>query len=354
MTTIRFTDVSKSYGPNRVVEHVNLTIQSSELFFLLGPSGCGKTTLLRMLAGFVEPDEGDIQLDDQSLKGVAPRLRNTAMVFQNYALWPHRTVAKNVAYGLEVRGLSRSEISTKVAQALKLVRLDGLAERRPGQLSGGQQQRVALARALVVQPRVLLLDEPLSNLDARLRLEMREEIRRLHHETGLTMVYVTHDQKEAMSLADRLAVMNRGQIVQLGTPVEVYTRPVNRFVADFMGDSNFVPGKVTEVHSSDRCGVQTAFGLLEGTSPNTKLEPGRQVTCSIRPEALQLVQSKGVNCFTATVERTAFLGDLVSVHLRAASMPLLALSLQNGLVDWKPGGSVTLSVQPDHVSVLTE
>jgi iron(III) transport system ATP-binding protein len=354
MTAIRFSDVTKSFGANRVVERVNLSIHSGELFFLLGPSGCGKTTLLRMLAGFVEPDEGDIFLGERSLRGVPPRLRDTALVFQNYALWPHRTVAGNVAYGLEVRGLSRREIGQRVEQALKLVRLEGLSERRPAQLSGGQQQRVALARALVIQPRVLLLDEPLSNLDARLRLEMREEIRRLHQATKLTMIYVTHDQKEALSLADRLAVMHRGQVAQVGTPVEVYSTPCSRFVADFMGDSNFIPGTVREMREQGRCLVETPLGMLNGVAPDHDIDPGRAVTCSIRPEALSPAGSFVGNVFHAVVERTAFLGEVLHVELKAGALALQAVSLHNGLFDWKPGAQVRLAVPAEQVVVLSE
>ncbi len=349
MTTIRITAVSKSYGPTRAVDDVSLTIQSGELFFLLGPSGCGKTTLLRMLAGFVEPDQGELRFDDQPMTGVPPRKRNTGMVFQNYALWPHRTVARNVSYGLEVRGLSRAERQRKVEGALRLVRLEGLGDRRPTQLSGGQQQRVALARALVIEPRVLLLDEPLSNLDARLREEMREEIRRLHQQLKLTMVYVTHDQKEALSLADRLAVMHQGKIVQVATPVEAYTRPVSRFVAGFLGDSNFIPGTVREVDATGRCRVETPVGLLTGVPANSAPVIGSAVTCAIRPETLR--PHGEVNPIAATVERVSFLGELLTVHLQAKGLPLLALGL-HGAAEWKPGALVTLHVPQEQVVVL--
>jgi iron(III) transport system ATP-binding protein len=352
MTTIRISNVSRTFGVIRAVDGVTLTIEAGELFFLLGPSGCGKTTLLRMLAGFVEPDEGEIHFDEQRMNKVAPRLRNTAMVFQSYALWPHRTVARNVSYGLEVRGLSRPEITHKVQDALKLVRLEGLSERRPAQLSGGQQQRVALARALVIQPRVLLLDEPLSNLDARLRVEMREEIRRIHHETKLTMVYVTHDQKEALSLAERIAIMHHGRLVQLGTPLDIYTRPVNRFVADFIGDSNFVPGVVKEVQGDGRCLVETPLGVLAAAFSQTSVPAQKQVVCSIRPEALSL--EAGPNRIQAVVERVAFLGEILYVHLQANGIPLLALGLQGKTELWQPGSTVTLSVPAEMVMVLEE
>jgi iron(III) transport system ATP-binding protein len=353
MTTIRIDNVSKTYGATQAVDGVTLTIQSGELFFLLGPSGCGKTTLLRMLAGFIVPGNGEIYFDEQPMNAVPARSRNTGMVFQNYALWPHRTVAGNVAYGLEVRGLSKSEIASKVTTALKLVRLEGLGERRVTQLSGGQQQRVALARALVIQPRVLLLDEPLSNLDARLRLEMREEIRRIHHETKLTMVYVTHDQKEALSLADRIAVMNRGRLVQLGTPLEVYNRPGSRFVADFIGDANFLDAEVRKIGDEGSVVVETPVGRLHGVFPHGVAKIGQQAICSIRPEALT-IDGPGENRINAIVERTAFLGELLTVHLRAGTASLLAISLQGVSHSWQPGAHVTLTPTAESVVVLAE
>jgi ABC-type Fe3+/spermidine/putrescine transport system ATPase subunit len=229
----------KSFGPdNRVVDDVSFAIQPGEMFFLLGPSGCGKTTVLRMLAGFVEPDKGDILFADKRMNNVPPQNRNTAMVFQNYAIWPHLTVYENVAYGPRARKLDGATIQRRVIDALRVVRLEELAQRKPAQLSGGQQQRVALARALAVEPNLILLDEPLSNLDARLRLELREELQRIHRETRTSCLYVTHDQEEALSLANRVAVMNRGKIEQVGTPLEIYEHPVNEFAARFMGEIN--------------------------------------------------------------------------------------------------------------------
>jgi iron(III) transport system ATP-binding protein len=353
MTTIRIENVSKSYGTTRAVDAVTLTIESGELFFLLGPSGCGKTTLLRMLAGFIEPEAGEVWFNQERMNGVPPRLRNTGMVFQNYALWPHRTVARNIAYGLEVRGLGRAAIQGKVEQSLRLVRLEGLGERRPTQLSGGQQQRVALARALVIQPRILLLDEPLSNLDARLRLEMREEIRHIHLETKLTMVYVTHDQKEALSLADRIAVMHRGRLVQVGSPVEVYNRPSSRFVADFLGDANFLDGTVRAVNPDHHVVVDTPVGPLVGVFPHGEAMVGHKVVCSIRPESLA-VDGTGENRILATVERTAFLGDVLTLHLRAGPTPLVALGLHRVPQTINAGSEVILGVAAQGVVVLPE
>ncbi|MFQ6099185.1 MAG: ABC transporter ATP-binding protein, partial [Armatimonadota bacterium] len=247
MVSVHLRSVTKRFGDKEAVADATLDIETGELFFLLGPSGCGKTTCLRIVAGFYEPDEGDVLFDDRPMSGVPAHKRNTGMVFQNYALWPHMTVYENVEYGLNVRGLGRDERRERVISALRAVHMSEQAEMRPNQLSGGQQQRIALARALVIEPDVLLLDEPLSNLDARLRLQMREEIRRIHREVGITAIYVTHDQEEALSMADRLAVMNDGRIEQVGTPREVYTRPANEFVAGFIGDTNFIDGVVRAV-----------------------------------------------------------------------------------------------------------
>src|SRR6185436_16283592 len=239
-------NLTKKFGDTVALKNISLEVQSQELFFLLGPSGCGKTTLLRLIAGFYQPDGGELAFGDKPMTGVPPHRRNTGMVFQNYALWPHMTVAENVAYGLDVRSVAKDEKTRRVAEALEIVQMETYAQRLPNQLSGGQQQRVALARALVIRPDVLLLDEPLSNLDAKLRLEMRDEIRRIHAQTKITTIYVTHDQKEALSLAQRMCVLRAGRIEQIGDPRTVYRSPANRFVADFIGETNWLPGVVVE------------------------------------------------------------------------------------------------------------
>ncbi|MEM6884847.1 MAG: ABC transporter ATP-binding protein [Verrucomicrobiota bacterium] len=233
-------NIQKSFGSTQVVKGVDIEIESGELFFLLGSSGCGKTTLLRMMAGFYEPDAGDIVFGDKRINGTPPHDRNTALVFQNYAVWPHMTVFENVAYGLRVRKLAANVIKDRVNEALSQVQMDHLADRKPAALSGGQQQRVALARAIVVRPDLLLFDEPLCNLDAKLRIEMRDVIKKIHLETKITAVYVTHDQEEALSMADRMAVMDAGTIQQVGAPPEVYTKPANEFVASFIGEINML------------------------------------------------------------------------------------------------------------------
>ncbi|NLB68197.1 MAG: ABC transporter ATP-binding protein, partial [Lentisphaerae bacterium] len=249
-----------------VLDKVNLEIEPGELFFLLGPSGCGKTTLLRHIAGFYTPDEGEVHIDGDNVTHVPPHKRDTGMVFQSYALWPHLTVTENVAFGLQMRKVSKVKINERVRKALKTVKMEKYATSKPNQLSGGQQQRIALARALVVEPRCLLLDEPLSNLDAKLRLEMRVEIRRICKEAGLTAVYVTHDQKEALSIADRIAIMRNGIIEQIGSPVEIYRKPKNTFTASFIGETNFLPADF--------------FG--------SKFNPGSAKHLSIRPEAIHI------------------------------------------------------------------
>jgi iron(III) transport system ATP-binding protein len=356
MTPIRIEGIRKTYGAAVAVADVSLSIDAGELFFLLGPSGCGKTTLLRILAGFVEPDAGEVYFGTQRITGLPPRARDAGMVFQTYALWPHLTVAENVAYGLRVRGVSRAEIATRVDRVLKMVRMEDYRERRPNQLSGGQQQRVALARALVIEPRVLLLDEPLSNLDARLRDEMRDEIRRLHRETGLTMVYVTHDQKEALTLADRLAVMSAGRLEQVGTPLEVYQRPVTAFVAGFLGDANFIPGKLVSVDAG-HCTVNTPLGPLIASRNNDLPEKGSPVQCMIRPQSLSLAsdESPAPNRVAATVERSTFLGELLQWQVIAAGgTKLLVMLLPHTTAKVQVGDPITLSARPAEVVVLKQ
>src|SRR2546425_6463842 len=283
---ISIRNLTKRFGATTALENVSLEVLPQELFFLLGPSGCGKTTLLRLIAGFYQPDGGELFLGDKSMNGVPPHRRNTGMVFQNYALWPHLTVAENVAYGLDVRAVGAPEKQQRVAEALAIVRMEKYAERAPNQLSGGQQQRVALARALVIRPDVLLLDEPLSNLDARLRLELREEIRRIHAQTKITTLYVTHDQKEALSLADRIAVMRDGVIEQIGDPRTVYRAPVNRFVADFIGETNWLEAEV-QSSSANELVLTTEAGTFR-TAPHPRRHSGEKVWLGFRPEAVKI------------------------------------------------------------------
>ena len=305
-------NLTKFFGDVRAVDDISLVIEPGELFFLLGPSGCGKTTLLRCIAGFYEPEKGTIKIGEKDVTKLPPHERDTGMVFQSYALWPHMTVSENVAFGLEMRDVPADERKQRVADALEMVRMSDRAQYKPNQLSGGQQQRVALARALVIHPQCLLLDEPLSNLDAKLRLEMRTEIRRICKEAGLTAIYVTHDQKEALSIADRMAVLEGGVIQQLGTPRDVYERPKNSFVANFIGETNFIDGELLE-KSEDSFRVKTAIGeLLGSTKLGDEISKGDKVKVSLRPEVIRLNRPPegAKNLFAGEVGNTIYLGEL--------------------------------------------
>ena len=281
--SLQIENLRVKYNSTVALDGVSLDLEPGEMFFLLGPSGCGKSTLLRTVAGFIDQFEGDIRIEGKSLKGVPPHKRDFGMVFQNYALFPHMTVEGNVAFGLEARKIPPAERKSRTSAALQLVGLAGLGSRRPGELSGGQQQRVALARALVIRPRVLLLDEPLSNLDAKLRWEMREEIRRIHRLTKITTLYVTHDQKEALSMADRMAILNTGKLEALGQPRQLYYAPPTRFSAEFLGDVNPLTGTV----SPDGKKIETRFGVLplNNRSLPDGVHPNGSATVFCRPES---------------------------------------------------------------------
>lgn len=304
---VHITGVSHLFGSTLVLKDVSLHIAERELFFLLGPSGCGKTTLLRLIAGFYRPASGEVRFGNRRMNDVEPHRRNTGMVFQNYALWPHLTVAENVVYGLEVRTIPASERRDRVAEALRIVRMEAFASRKPNQLSGGQQQRVALARALVIRPDVLLLDEPLSNLDAQLRLEMRDEIRRIHDETRITTLYVTHDQKEALSMADRLAVLREGIVEQVDTPRSMYRQPATRFVADFIGEANWLDGTL-ELASPPNAIVTTPSGILTLARHPESPGHGAPVSAGFRPESIRFGRGPQNN-FNGAIRAVTYLGE---------------------------------------------
>lgn len=325
MVMVKLVGITKRFGSVVAADDIHLTINDGEFFTILGPSGCGKTTTLRIIAGFERPDDGRVFFDDEDVTLLPPYKRNTGMVFQDYALWPHMTVFDNIAYGLKIRKLPKNEIKRRVKEVLELVKLEGLENRYPHQLSGGQQQRVALARALVIQPKVLLLDEPLSNLDAKLRVEMREELRLLQKSLGITTIYVTHDQEEAMVLSDRIAIMNFGKIYQVGTPIEIYMKPANLFIATFMGKSTVLQGVVVKVYD-DKVRVKCDSIELYGLSSNdaVKLNEGDKVSCVLRPEYFEVnVEDESSNVFKGVVEKLTFVGSYIEVKLRIGGHEVL-------------------------------
>jgi iron(III) transport system ATP-binding protein len=366
MIAVTIRDLSKHFGDHLVLDHINLRIEPGELFFLLGPSGCGKTTLLRHIAGFYFPDQGEILFDDQDVSRVPPHKRGTGMMFQSYALWPHLTVAGNVAFGLEERHVARPEIKQRVDEALGSVGMSTMADRKINELSGGQQQRVALARALVIRPRCLLLDEPLSNLDARMRLQMRGEIRRVCKQFGLTAIYVTHDQKEALSIADRLAVLDEGHLAQVGTPREIYRRPVSRAVADFIGETNFLHGTaLAPGQEADQWRVRTELGEFTGLKADRgwDLHAGEPVVLSVRPESWKLQASAerdapGSNVVAGRIGRRVYLGELAEYDFQPrltearGSAALKVYELNPRFLETPEDAEIAIHAAPEDVIVL--
>jgi ABC-type Fe3+/spermidine/putrescine transport system ATPase subunit len=347
LADVRLVEVSKRFGTMTAVDRVSLHVPEGQFTTLLGPSGCGKTTTLRMIAGFYPPDNGDVFIGGTRVNDLPPYRRQTAMVFQEYALFPHMTVFENVAYGLRMRGVASSEVRRRVAAALALVGLSGVEGKFPARLSGGQQQRVALARALIVEPEVLLLDEPLSNLDAKLRVRVRTEIRLLQQQLGKTAIYVTHDQEEALAISDRIAVMEGGRIQQIGTPLEIYHHPANRFVADFVGLANFVdaerlgPTRVragdATLHVADRAGA------------------AGPVTLVLRPEALRLhtrAPDGAVNLLPGRVTASSFLGTLARYWVEAAGLHWIVDVPSPG--ETVLSGEVFVEVPPERIHLLSE
>jgi iron(III) transport system ATP-binding protein len=355
MISIQIQKLTKKFGAVTALHQLDLTINPGELFFLLGPSGCGKTTLLRSLAGFYIPEEGRILFGEEDVTRLEPHKRNTGMMFQSYALWPHMTVAQNVAFGLEERRVAKEEIKRRVMDALESVRMSSYAERRPNQLSGGQQQRVALARALVIRPRCLLLDEPLSNLDAKLRLEMRTEIRRVCKEFKLTTVYVTHDQKEALSISDRMAILESGRILQVGSPREIYRRPARKTVANFIGETDFLPGNILSVESS-KVTVRTPVGVFDGVAgdPTARLSVDQEVTLSIRPECWTLShEAPSRNAVKGKIGEAVYLGEVAQYDFVVGATTLKIFEQNPRFVGAASRGELFASVEPDDVVILT-
>jgi len=330
MTRIVLRSLTKRFGQTPAVVDVNLDVKGGELFFLLGPSGCGKTTLLRMVAGFVTPTSGTIQIGEHEVTDQPAHRRQCGMVFQNYALWPHLTVRQNVAFGLDVRRLPAAEKRLRTEDALRMVQLDDEADRKPNELSGGQQQRVALARALVIRPTALLLDEPLSNLDARLRQRMRDEIKQICKQAGITTIYVTHDQKEALAMADRIALMRDGRVIQIDKPWNLYHRPVNRFVAEFLGETNLLSATITRMENQTMK-LDTPAGPVWSEVFPKGLETDRSVTCSLRPEAIRLLrgeQDTADNMLPGRLVGTTYLGELAQHRVMVGeTTPLIVYEL---------------------------
>lgn len=359
MVTVRLENVSKQFGSVLAVDDVSLEVKEGEFFTLLGPSGCGKTTTLRMIAGFYKLDGGKIYFSKTLINDIPPHKRDTGMVFQNYALWPHMDIFSNVSFGLQMRKISREEIKRRVLNILNAVGMKGMEYRSPGQLSGGQQQRVALARALVIEPQVLLLDEPLSNLDAKLRVEMRTEIRRIQREFAITTIYVTHDQEESLSISNRIAVMNEGKLVQIGTPREIYENPVNKFVAQFIGSTNFLKGTILSF-KDPYATLDTKFGKVvayKGKIQN--LKENSEVLCSVRPEAIKLYQKteeKGPsNTISGKVELLTYLGDMVRYQIQLDDTDqIFNATIQNigGTKVFEIGEKVTITFSQENVHLI--
>ena len=354
MPGVTITGLAKRYGDVGAVAGLDLAVRPGELVALLGPSGCGKTTTLRLVAGFITPDGGEIRVGDRVLSSptgvIPPERRRMAMIFQSYALWPHMTVARNVAYGLRFAGVPRAERERRVEAMLQVVQLGGYGARYPGELSGGQQQRVAVARALVVEPEILLLDEPLSNLDASLREEMRFEIRRLHEQFGITTLYVTHDQAEAMVISDRVAVLRDGRIVQVGAPRELFERPRTRFVAEFIGKTNLIDAIAEGPDTVTRGGLRLRVAADE-------LTPLAPAVVSIRPHQVALgpataSPATGLNVLTGSVVRASYLGDTVDYQIRLDGSDVVLRVIGPAPARARAGESVAVTVPPEACVLL--
>jgi iron(III) transport system ATP-binding protein len=362
MATVSLRGLTKNFTGMAAVDDLSLDIGDGEFVSLLGPSGCGKTTTLRLLAGFLQPDGGEIVVNGSVVSSpallVPPERRNMSMIFQSYAVWPHMTVAQNVAYGLKFKNTTRQEADQKVTRLLRLVHLEALKERYPGELSGGQQQRVALARALVVEPQILLMDEPLSNLDANLREEMRFEIRRLHEEFGITTIYVTHDQGEAMATSDRIAVLNKGRMAQVGEPAEIFDQPRTRFVAEFVGKANILSGRW--------CGegkIQLGNELMLAVVQDGLLNDSKDVSVCLRPHHIVLTADESVarqlaltghNVFSGIVERRVYFGESIDYTVDLAPQPIKLRVVSSTGQNFSAGQRVFASAQAEHCVVVKE
>ena len=346
---LRIRNLTKRFGDLAALRDFDLDVRGGEFISLLGPSGCGKTTALNCLAGLLEPDDGEIELDGESVVRTSPERRRFGMVFQNYALFPHLTVGRNVAFGLEMQRVPKARIGERVDRVLTLVRLGDQRDKYPAQLSGGQQQRIAIARAVVTEPRLMLMDEPLSNLDAKLRLEMRTEIRRLHQALGLTTIYVTHDQEEALSLSDRIVLMRQGLIRQVGTPREVYLEPASAYAANFLGARNLLPVRV--VAAAGDVQIETGSGVTLTGTPRGDLAPGDEAIAVIRPEHISLLAQgqDGVNTLPGLVETVEFVGNGIEVSVRSGLTGEIIARTEDL---WRQGDGVALRLPAERLLVF--
>jgi len=356
---LKLSDLTKVFGKQTnkflAVDHINLDVKEGELVTLLGPSGCGKTTTLRMIAGFHTPSSGHVYIDNVEMETIPPNKRPTSMVFQNYALFPHMSVKQNISYGLELRKLTRNEIDEKVKIMMDTIGLSGLENRQPRELSGGQQQRVSLARAMILEPKVLLFDEPLSNLDAKLRVSTRLEIRRIQQKVGITSVYVTHDQEEAMTISDRIVIMNNGLIQQVDSPSEIYSHPINRFVAGFIGKVNFLEGTVEDIEE-DKFVISTHNRIIKAPYWNKKIRKGEKVLFVIRPESIIVkdVDKDNKNMLEATVINAVYFGSQIVYEIKLDDNQILNVEVADPQdnVRYKNGSRVSVAFKQNSLHVL--
>jgi len=361
MSAVRLEHVTKVFGETVAVDDASFAAQPKEFLTMLGPSGCGKTTALRMVAGFIRPTKGDIYIKDERVTDKPTHKRRTGMVFQNYALFPHMAVFENLAYGLKLKGIDSGTIKAKVAEVLELIRLPGYEGRYPRELSGGQQQRVALARAIIVEPDVLLLDEPLSNLDYKLRIAMRSEVKKIQRDTGITTIFVTHDQGEALTMSDRVVIFNKGKVMQIGKPTEVYERPGNKFVADFIGEANFFEGTILEIRGSEALiSIDNLIFLHTTCAPQMEEmhEEKAKVSLSVRPERIRLMPPTSEhlnkkNAFQGEVEDLHYMGSTVRYQLCLGDRLRVKVDDRNlGGRLYSPKEKVCIEIKPEDCFIL--
>lgn len=356
MSVLKVENLSKRFGQVQAIADISFEVQDGEVLSLLGPSGCGKTTTLRCLAGFEMPDSGKIYLGTREISTLTPEQRGIGMVFQNYALWPHMTVYGNLAFGLQIRKIGREEIDKRIKTVLNLVRLSGYEDRYPRQLSGGQQQRIAMARALVIEPDIMLLDEPLSNLDAQLREEMRFEFIELQRKLGITAIYVTHDQAEAMVISDKIIILNQGKVVQMGTPQEIYTNPQNRFVAGFIAVTSFIEGTVNTLDKEDQVFIKTDDNILiKGFKSG--LQVGDKVSIALRINAIRFIaedreQKDRTNIFEGKILQASYLGDIVDYRIKIGKW--LVRTDSSAKINYQVGDQVRVYLPPEELIIIPE